>query len=115
MGTDIRTVNLWLALSHCGDDAPGLDILPRRLDHIVQTGTPGAIFDWSASPAMVAQAAEGTPLRRPIFEPGDALLFDHLFMHRTAADPEMTRDRHGVEMWFFAPSLYPPSQIPLVV
>jgi hypothetical protein len=115
MGTDIRTVNLWLALSHCGDDAPGLDILPRRLDHIVETGTLGAIFDWAAAPDMVERAAGGTPLCRPIFEPGDALLFDHLFMHRTAANPEMAKDRHGVEMWFFAPSLYPPSQIPLVV
>jgi hypothetical protein len=36
-------------------------------------------------------------------------------MHRTAADPDMTRDRHAVEMWFFAPSLYPPDQVPLVV
>jgi hypothetical protein len=115
MGTDIRTVNLWLALSHCGDDAPGLDIVPRRLDHIVETGTPGSIFDWSASPAMVERAAEGTPVCRPIFEPGDALLFDHMFMHRTAASAEMTRDRYGVEMWFFAPSMYPPSQIPLLV
>jgi hypothetical protein len=115
MGTDIRTVNLWLALSHCGDDAPGLDILPRRLNCIVEGGTAGAIFDWAASPAMVDQAANGTPLCRPVFEPGDALLFDHMFMHRTAADPEMTRDRHAVEMWFFAPSLYPADQVPLVV
>ena len=38
MGTDIRSVNLWMALSHCGDEAPGLDIVPRRLDHIVETG-----------------------------------------------------------------------------
>jgi hypothetical protein len=115
MGTDIRTVNLWLALSHCGDDAPGLDILPRRLDYIVETGTEGAAFDWSASPGMVEQAAEGTPICRPIFEAGDALMFDHTFMHRTAASPQMTKDRHGVEMWFFAPSLYPSTQIPLVV
>jgi ectoine hydroxylase-related dioxygenase (phytanoyl-CoA dioxygenase family) len=115
MGTDIRTVNLWLALSNCGEDAPGLDILPRRLDHIVERGTPGAIFDWAASPAMVERAAEGTNVCRPVFEPGDALLFDHMFMHRTAAEPDMTRDRHAVEMWFFAPSLYPDDQVPLVV
>ena len=53
MGTNIRTVNLWLALTRCGDDAPGLDILPRRLNYIVETGTTGAIFDWAASPAKV--------------------------------------------------------------
>ena len=40
-----------------------------------------AIFDWAASPAMVEQAAEGTAVCRPIFEPGDALLFDHLFTY----------------------------------
>jgi hypothetical protein len=115
MGTNIRTVNLWLALTHCGDDAPGLDILPRRLEYIVETGTTGAIFDWAASPDKVEEAGDGVKVCRPIFEPGDALLFDHLFMHRTAADLEMTRNRHGVEMWFFAPSLYPQMEMPLLV
>jgi hypothetical protein len=115
MGTNIRSVNLWLPLSHCGDDAPGLDILPRRLDHVVETGTEGAFFDWAASPAKVKEAGEGVEVCRPIFEAGDALLFDHLFMHRTAADSWMSKDRHGVEMWFFAPSLYPSREIPLLV
>ena len=32
LGADVRTVNLWLALSDCGDDSPGLEIVPRRLD-----------------------------------------------------------------------------------
>ena len=32
---DVRALNLWLSLSRCGDDAPGLDIVPRRLDHHV--------------------------------------------------------------------------------
>jgi len=27
---DVRTLNLWIALSPCGTDAPGLDIVPRR-------------------------------------------------------------------------------------
>jgi hypothetical protein len=115
MGTDIRTVNLWLALSQCGDDAPGLDILPRRLGHLVETGTEGAIFDWAASTAKVEEAGQGVKVCRPIFQAGDALLFDHLFMHRTGADSDMPRDRHGVEMWFFAPSLYPANEIPLMV
>ena len=51
---------------------------------------------------------------RPEFAPGDALLFDHLFLHRTAVDPEMTKERHAIETWFFAPSAYPDGQIPLV-
>ena len=83
LGADVRTLNVWLTLSHCGADAPGLDILPRRLDQILQTGTEGAIFDWSVSPDVVDAAAEPRVVR-PEFGPGDALLFDHFFLHRTA-------------------------------
>ena len=46
----VRSLNLWLALSPCGVDAPGLDIVPRRFDEILPTGTEGAMFDWSVSP-----------------------------------------------------------------
>jgi hypothetical protein len=115
MGTDIRTVNLWLPLTACGKDAPGLEILPRRLDSLVETGTEGAVFDWAASTEKVEEAGEGVRVSRPRFEAGDAYFFDHFFMHRTAADASMTKDRHAIEMWFFAPSMYPSREIPLVV
>ena len=29
---EVKALNLWLSLSHCGDEAPGLDLVPRRLD-----------------------------------------------------------------------------------
>ncbi len=35
LGRDVTTLNLWLALSPCGADAPGLDIVPRRFDDIL--------------------------------------------------------------------------------
>jgi hypothetical protein len=114
LGTEVRTLNLWLSLSRCGVDAPGLDLVPRRLDDVVQTGTDGAIFDWAVSPVVVDQLAVDAPVLRPEFEPGDALLFDHLFLHRTAVSPGMTRERYAIETWFFAPSAYPDGQIPLV-
>ena len=53
LGEGIRTCNLWLALSDCGVDAPSLDVVPRRIDHVVETGTRGAIFDWSVGPDVV--------------------------------------------------------------
>jgi hypothetical protein len=114
LGEGIRTINLWLSLSHCGDDAPGLDLLPRRLDRIVETGSGGAAFPWSVGPGTVEEAAEGVPVIRPRFEPGDALLFDEMFLHRTATDETMTRERYAIESWFFAPSVYPGDQIPFV-
>ena len=48
MGVGIRSLNIWLALTHCGDDAPGLDVVARRLTELVPTGE-GA-FAWAASP-----------------------------------------------------------------
>ena len=57
LGRGVRSLNLWLALGSCGVDAPALDLVPRRLDHIVETGTLGAQFDWSVAPDKVAEAA----------------------------------------------------------
>jgi hypothetical protein len=113
LGTEVRSINLWLVLSDCGTDAPGLEILPRRLDTVLPTGTDGAIFDWSVSPDVVRAAEHGTPVIAPEFRAGDALLFDHLLLHRTGAGPAMTRERYAMETWMFAPSTYPDGQIPI--
>ncbi len=113
LGDEIRTVNVWLTLTHCGDDAPGLDLVPDRMHQIVETGTNGAIFDWSVGPGTVEQVAGRAGIVRPIFEPGDALLFDGRLLHRTAAEPTMRHDRYAIESWFFAPSHYPHDQVPV--
>jgi hypothetical protein len=110
---DVRALNVWLALSHCGDTAPGLDIVPKRIDHVVATGTDGAAFDWSVSPAAVEEAAEGIPVQRPIFEPGDVMLFDELFLHATGADLDMPNTRYAIESWFFGPSKFPEGYAPV--
>ena len=114
LGEGLRTLNVWLALNRCGDVAPGMDVVPKRLDEIVPTGTEGAMFDWAVADQLVDELAEGEP-SRPIFEPGDALLFDHLCMHRTASEPTMTEQRYATETWCFAGSTYPAQQVPLVV
>ncbi len=110
---DVRAMNVWLSLSRCGDVAPGLDVVPRRLDEIVATGTQGAVFDWSVSRAVAEEAAGEAGIVRPIFEPGDALIFDELFLHSTAAEPQMRGIRHAVECWFFGPSAFPAKYAPL--
>lgn len=110
LGNDIRSVNVWLALSDCGVDAAGLDVVPRRLDAIVPTGTGGAIFDWSVGPDTVARTAGTTGIASPHFAAGDALLFDHFCLHRTSVPPGICRERYAIESWFFAPSAYPAKQ-----
>jgi phytanoyl-CoA dioxygenase PhyH len=115
LGRDIRTVNLWIALTECGVDAPGLDLIPRRLSHIVQTGTHGTVFDWSVGHELAVQAADGRPIVSPHFKPGDAVFFDQLLLHRTGMRPSMVRERWAIESWFFAPSSYPMEQEPLII
>jgi hypothetical protein len=110
---DVRALNVWLSLSRCGDVAPGLDIVPRRLDHIEPTGTEGATFDWSVSQSVAEEAAGGVAIQRPVFEPGDVMLFDELFLHATAADDEMRNTRYAVESWFFGPSAFPEGYAPM--
>ncbi len=105
MGT-VRALNLWLSLSRCGDESPGLDIVPRRL------GPPGrqteeAMLRLHGVPARGRGGGGRAGILRPIFEPGDALFFDELFLHKTGSDPAMPKPRFAIESWFFGASAFP--------
>ncbi len=111
---EVRALNLWLSLSHCGDDAPGLDIVPRRLDQIVAR-TEGTYIGIEVSGDTAETAAGDLPIVRPIFEPGDAVLFDDLCLHQTAADPSMPNRRFAIESWFFGASGFPTQYAPMAI
>jgi hypothetical protein len=111
----VRSLNLWLALSRCGDVAPGLDIVPRRLDELVTTATEDAPLDYVASQRVAEDVAGDAAIERPIFEPGDALLFDELFLHKTGSDPSMPEPRYAIENWFFGGSGFPRQYSPIAV
>jgi hypothetical protein len=111
----VRALNLWLSLSRCGDLSPGLDIVPRRLDAHVTTQTDEALLDYAVSQRMAEEAAGDRSILRPIFEPGDALLFDELFLHQTGSDPSMPNPRYAIENWFFGVSGFPTEYAPLAV
>jgi hypothetical protein len=112
---DVRALNLWLSLSRCGDEAPGLDIVPRRLDEIVATATEEAVLSYQVSQSKAEEAAGDVPIIRPIFEPGDALFFDELFLHQTGSDPSMPNPRFAIESWFFGGSAFPGEYAPIAV
>jgi hypothetical protein len=111
----VRALNLWLSLSRCGDEAPGLDIVPRRIDHHVTTQTDEAWLENAVSQRVAEETAGETPILRPIFEPGDAMLFDDLFLHKTGSDPAMPKPRFAIENWFFGGSAFPTEYAPLAV
>lgn len=112
VGTDTHTIDAWMALSDCGRDSAGLDLVPRRFDSLLETDAGGVVI-----PHRVVEAAvdsDGPEIVSPEFFAGDTLFFDHLFVHRTSVTPGMTRDRYALETWFFAPDTYPETQIPVM-
>jgi hypothetical protein len=110
---DVKALNLWLSLSRCGDEAPGLDIVPRRVDRVVIDHD--VMLDVALTRAKAEEAAGDVPILRPIFEPGDALFFDELFLHQTASDPAMPNPRFAIESWFFGGSAFPGDYAPFAV
>ncbi len=112
---DVRALNLWLSLSRCGDVAPGLDVVPRRLDTLVAAATDEAVLSFQVSQEKAEAAAGDTPIVRPVFEPGDALFFDDLFLHQTGSDPSMPNPRYAIENWFFGGSAFPAEYAPIAV
>jgi hypothetical protein len=72
------------------------------------------VLSYQISQAKAEEAAGETPIIRPIFEPGDALFFDELFLHQTGSDPSMPRPRYAIESWFFGASAFP-EYIPVAV
>jgi hypothetical protein len=110
---DVRALNLWLSLSRCGDEAPGLDLVPRRLEEVVIEHE--AMLDVELTRRRAREAAGDVGIVRPIFEPGDALFFDELFLHQTASDPSMPKPRFAVESWFFGASAFPSDYAPVAV
>lgn len=108
-----RSLNVWLSLSRCGDVAPSMDVVPKRLNELVPVGGEGAFLDFMNSQENVEKAAGEIGIVRPVFNPGDALLFDDLFMHKTGSDPSMPNPRYAIESWFFGPSSYPENYVPI--
>jgi hypothetical protein len=106
-GAAARTLNFWVPVSRCGDVAPGLDIWPRRLDHIVKTTGTEGVAEFTAEPETVAALLRETPPVRPVFDEGDALVFDQWLLHQTASSSQYTERRYGFECWLFAPSTFP--------
>lgn len=111
----VRSVDVWVALTRCGaeTDSPGLEILPRRVGGVLECGGPAARNPIEIADGDVARAGLGVRSFIPRFEPGDALMFDDLFLHRT--QPGGTCPRYALESWFFAASSHPEKYSPLAL
>jgi hypothetical protein len=115
LGEGIRTVDCWIALSHCGPGTgrPAIDFVPRRLDRVLPTGE-GAAFEWSLSEETVRSTFPDAEVLSPVFAPGDAFFFDERLPHRTTVGTHLEK-RYAIESWFVAPSSYPDKHVPVVI
>lgn len=115
LGESIRTVNCWIALTDCGEDSPGLDIVPIRAPGLFERGTRGTFFNWGVGRGVVDDvvAERGTAIESPRFRAGDAIFFDQLLLHCTGVRPHMTRERYAIEAWHFGGSTFPTRQVPI--
>ena len=112
---EVRSLNLWLSLSRCGDEPPASTSC-RGAWGSTWPRTPKRLRSTTRSRRPRSSRRPGdTPVIRPIFEPGDALFFDELFLHQTGSDPSMRKPRYAVENWFFGGSAFPSEYAPIAV
>jgi hypothetical protein len=93
-GTPLRLLTAWIALSACGEDAPGLELLCRPLPTLLPPGELEAL--------RVQRGHAPGDFWRPLLSPGDLLLFGGDILHRTHVAPTMGSDRVSLELRFVA-------------
>jgi hypothetical protein len=89
----------WIALTPCGDDAPGLEIVVPPIGH--------ALAPQELTAERVEARFAGHVFERPVLEAGDALLLSGDALHRTHATPAMRLDRTSIELRLFDPQALP--------
>ena len=90
----------WIALTACGTDAPGIALLTDPLTTLLGV-------DRLVDSAVRRSHADGA-FWTPVMDPGDALVFDGVVLHRTHVAPSMRADRTSVELRFFDAARIPP-------
>lgn len=113
-----RAVNVWLSLSDCGPGAktPSIDIVPARIDEILETRQHGTRYSHiDIGQDLLEEVAPDRPWMTPRFSPGDALMFDERFVHRSGSGEGYDQHRYSVESWFFGASRIPTGYSPLAL
>ena len=93
------------------------------LERMIPGGHPAVGLEYRIDKARAAKArlawlapvAGDAGIIRPVFAPGDLLVFDDLLLHRTGYSEGMTENRYATETWMFATSSYPERQVPILV
>jgi hypothetical protein len=86
-------ITIWLPLSPCGENAPGLEFITQPIDKPVH-------FSY-LNDSWLRSHFSSELFVRPIVTVGDAIVFLNQTLHRTYVNSEMKKDRLSVELRFF--------------
>jgi ectoine hydroxylase-related dioxygenase (phytanoyl-CoA dioxygenase family) len=95
----LRVVTCWIALTPCGIDAPGLELVTDRVDHILE---PAQLTEDAVEPRWPSGRRV-----RPALHAGDALVFGGEVLHRTHVSASMTQTRTSIELRCFRADAIP--------
>ena len=92
-GELLSMATCWIALTPCGDDAPGLEFVDAE---------PERLLPLAELAEVAIRARHGMhEFLRPTLAPGDALVFGGGVLHHTHVAATMTKDRTSLELRFF--------------
>jgi hypothetical protein len=116
----IYGVNCWAAVSACGAQAPGIIILPRRLEEVVGWNLADGIAPVDYGKLIpkeeIRRVSQGYVIAEPDLQPGDAILFDEMTLHRSSRPkPNALADQIVTISWFFRGPGFPQKGLPLAI
>ena len=117
-GDQCYALNCWAAITPCGEDNPGLAVVPRRTE--LRHGWDSeelAPLDYGKclSEGEIEALSRDFPVVTPVFEPGDAILFDEMTIHTTRPKPWKRPDQIVAISWFFRAAHFPRWGTPLAL
>jgi hypothetical protein len=89
----LSMVTCWIALTPCGVDAPGLELVTDRIDRML---SPRQLAD-----DAVEERWPTSSRTQPALQAGDALVFSGGVLHRTHLSDAMTETRTSIELRCF--------------
>src|SRR4051812_17494366 len=98
----VPLVNVWIPLSACGVEIPGLEVVALPLADLEDTISAGENFYAGIGVEIGCDNVLGKfgvkALYHPAFAVGDALFFQGTTIHRTYVTPAMRRERISIDM-----------------
>ena len=98
-GAALAVWTLWITLTPCGEDAPSLQWVDAQ--------AAGLLSPEQLQHDAVLQRYGAAAMPHAVLQPGDALLFGGLCVHRTHLTAAMTQPRLSLELRFFRADALP--------